>query len=418
MRRILGLLAVAAAVSLAPAYADKRVTAAVEAADPMAVDALLKQPQGLSASEVALLQASAAAMRFDDRAAIDTLRKALAAGGLPRDLRWQMQALLGGVELRANNYAVAAEAFGIALTLMAPDEEGRHALEQTRRVAQVLSGEPGQVHEVRTEGAVAIKRDAANLARSAGRVNGSDQEFVLDTGAGYSTITRSAATRLNLRVLPEPVTVGSVTAKSVPAHLAVADRVEIAGNVFRNAVFLVMEDSALTFAGGAYKIDAILGFPVLARLGRIEFVRADGQETFRVAAPGAARQTRDLYLDILRPMAVVEFAGAGWLRMLLDTGAKHSSLTDSFALSFPALMKGAEVRSSTIGGAGGTKTIEVRVLKNVALAADGQVRRVGTINVSNEGRREHGILGQDVLRADGGFALDFTTMDFVFLPAR
>lgn len=417
MRRVLGALAVAAAVSLAPAAADKRVTAVVEAADPIAVEALLKQPQGLSAAEVALLQASAAAMRFDDQAAIDTLREALAAGRVPRDLRWQMQALLGGVELRTNDYAAAAEAFGFALGLMAPAEEGRDALEQTRRVAHVLSGELPQVHAVKAEGAVPITRDTANLARAAGRVNGVEQAFVLDTGAAYSTITRSAAARLNLRVLPEAVTVGSVTAKSVPAHLAVADRVEIADNVFRNAVFLVMEDSALTFAGGSYKIDAILGFPVLARLGRIEFARVGGQETFRVVAPGAPTPTRDLYLDVLRPMALVELVGAGSLRMLLDTGAKASSLTDSFALSFPSLVKGAEVKRSTIGGAGGLRTIEVRVLKNVAFSADGQVRRIETIDVAKEGRREHGVLGQDVLRTDGGFALDFTTMDFVFLPA-
>jgi predicted aspartyl protease len=341
---------------------------------------------------------------------------------MPPAVKRTALSMLGGVQLRANNYAAAAEALDAALAVAGSgqSERERHSLQQTRDVAFALRGEAAQTHERLREGSVAIKRDMADLARSLGRVNGEPQEFVLDTGAGYSTITRSTAARLKVRLLPDAITVGSVTSKAVPSHLGIAERVEIAGNTFRNVVFLVMADELLTFGGGSYKIDAILGFPVLARMGRIEFAKAADGETLRVAVrsaqPGAA--IRDLYLDVLRPMAIVDVAGAGRARMLLDSGARRSSLNGTFAADFPAAVQNVPSEKATIGGAGGTQTIDVRVLRNVTVLADGRPRQVASVSVSAEKAGEHGALGQDVLRAEGGFALDFNTMDFVFLPGR
>lgn len=421
MRR--ALFGFVALVGLAgPAAAADPVTAALEADDPMAVEALLRNPAGLSPAQVGLLSGAAAAMRFDDRAAVEALTRALAANGMPPAVRRQALSLLGGVQLRANNYAAAATALDGALAVAdsGQSESERHSLQQTRDVAFALRAEAAQTHEPLREGRVAIKRDMADLPRSIGGVNGVEQEFVLDTGAGYSTITRSTAARLKVRVLPDAITVGSVTAKAVPSQLGVAERVEIAGNTFHNVVFLVMADEALTFGGGAYKIDAILGFPVLARLGRIEFAKTAEGEVFRVAVPSAplGGNMRDLYLDVLRPMTIVEFGGAGRARMLLDSGARRTSLNATFAADFPAVVQNAPTETSTIGGAGATQTIDVRVLRNVTVLADGRPRRIESVTVSGEKKGEHGSIGQDVLRAEGGFALDFNTMDFVFLPGR
>jgi len=421
MRRV--LLGFVAAFALAgPAWAADPVAAALEADDPMAVEALLSNPSGLSPAQIALLNGAAAAMRFDDTAAIEALTRAVAANGMPPSVKRLALSLLGGVQLRANNYAAAAQALDAALAISDPAQSAsdRHAQQQTRDVAFALRGEPGQTHEALREGRVAIKRDMADLARAMGTLNGETQEFILDTGAGFSTITRSVAARLKVRVLPDQITVGSVTAKAVPAQLGIAERVEIADTVFHNVVFLVMADEALTFGGGVYKIDAILGFPVMARMGRIEFAKLPEGEVFRVGVPSAALagNVRDLYLDVLRPMTIVDVVGAGRVRMLLDSGARRSSLNATFAGAYPALVQDAPSEKSTIGGAGGTKTIDVRVLKNVTVVADGRPRQVESVSVSDEKKGEHGALGQDVLRAEGGFALDFNTMDFVFLPGR
>lgn len=422
MRRVVfGFMAAFGLLWPSVGLAADPVVAALDAEDPFAVEALLRNPQGLSPSQVALLNGAAAAMRFDDKVAIEALTRALAADGMPPVVRRRALSLLGGVQLRANNYAAAAEAFDGALAISDPSqsEDAVHSSKQARDVAYALRGEGPQTHEALRAGNVAIVRDKANLARSVGSVNGTSQEFVLDTGAGYSTISRSTAARLKVRLLPDQITVGSATARSVPAQLGIADSLEIAGNTFHNVVFLVMVDEALTFPAAQYSIDAILGFPVLARLGRIEFAREGVGEVFRVGAPSApAVAVRDLYVDVLRPMVVVEVAGAGRVRMLLDSGARRSSLNGTFAAAYPAVVQNAAIEKQSFGGAGAVRTIDVRVLRNVAILADERPRRVDAITVSSETKGEHGMLGQDVLRAEGGFALDFNAMDFVFLPAR
>lgn len=422
MRRLLSSVAVLALFVPAAAIAeDARVPVAIEANDPIALEGLLRSPS-LSPAETALITGALAAMRFDDNAAIESLTRAAEMDGMgPRERR-QTLSMLGGVHLRANNYAAAIRALDAAAaagdTTQTDDE--RLASKQTRDVAFALRAQLPQLHEPPRFSSVPIKRDVAGLARAGGSVNDQVQEFVLDTGAGYSTVTRSTAMKLKLRMLPDQISVGSTALKAVPSQLGIADDVTIAGNRFRNVVFLVLEDSALSFANGAYKIDAILGFPVLARLGRVEFARNGDAETLRIAPSAAAPRVRDLYLDMLRPLVIVDIERAGRVRMLLDSGARRSALSSLFGSTYPALLNDAKRSTKTVGGAGGTKQIEVRTLTNVTVVVDGQPRKLDAVDVevSDEKEMEHGIIGQDVLRADGGFALDFNTMDFIFLPGR
>jgi predicted aspartyl protease len=421
MRLLLALFAAVALAAPLDALADdSRVPVAIDANDPTALEALLKTP-GLSEADAALLTGALAAMRFDDEAAIEALTKAAAGETSPRTQR-QTLAMLGGVHLRASNYAAALRALDAAAAAgdTSQTDDERLGAKQTRDVAYALRAQLPQIHEPPRHGAVEISRDSADLARATGSVNGREQEFVLDTGAGYSTVTRSTAVKLGLRLLPDNISVGATAVKAVPAQLAMADEVTIAGNRFRNVVFLVLADEALSFGAGLYKIDAILGFPVLARLGRIEFARKGGEEELRIAPSGEPPRMRDLYLDMLRPMVVVEVAGAGRVRMLLDSGARRSALSALFGSTYPTLLADAESRTKTIGGAGGSKKIEVRTLEDVTVVVDERPRKLESVDVevTDEKATEHGVVGQDLLRADGGFALDFNTMDFIFLPAQ
>lgn len=420
MRHLIYLLA--CLVVAAPVVADDgRVPVAIEGNDPSALEQLLKSP-GLSAAEKTLITGALAAMRFDDQAAIRALSAAAESSDLTPRERRQTFSMLGGVHLRANNYAAAVRAMDAAAAAgdTSQTDDDRLSSKQTRDIANALRAQLPQIHEPPRYGAVVITRDAAGLARAQGSVNEQVQEFVLDTGAGYSTVTRSTAAKLGLRMLADQVSVGSTSMKSVPSQLAIADELRIVGNHFRNVVFLVLEDSALSFADGAYKIDAILGFPVLARLGRVEFAKDGDAEEFRVAPSAASPRLRDLYLDMLRPMVIVDIERAGRVRMLLDSGARRSALSSLFGSTYPALLANATHGSKMLGGAGGSKQIDVRTLRDIAVVVDGRRRKLDAIDVetSDEKELEHGVIGQDVLRVDGGFALDFNTMDFIFLPAK
>lgn len=63
----------------------------------------------------------------------------------------------------------------------------------------------------------------------------------------------------------------------------------------------------------------------------------------------------------------------------------------------------------TLGGAGGARTRNVRILSTATLVADGRARSLTSVTVFDETKNEYGTLGQDVL---------LNAMDFVFLPAK
>jgi hypothetical protein len=97
--------------------AGDRVSAALEAEDPMAVETLLRNPQGLTPVQVALLNGASAAMRFDDKAAVEALTRALGANDVPPAVRRQAWLILAGVQLRANEYAASGAAFDEGLAI-------------------------------------------------------------------------------------------------------------------------------------------------------------------------------------------------------------------------------------------------------------------------------------------------------------
>src|SRR5262249_32603262 len=145
----------------------------------------------------------------------------------------------------------------------AEDATMEAAIEQTRAFAAALAGVAPMQATVPASGAAPLTRDMAGIMHADFASNGVTLSAVLDTGAGFSTITETNAARLGLHRLDAAVTVGNAAQQDIATHLAVADRLQFAGAEYRNVVFIVVPDAALSFAGGAYKIEAIVGFPVL-----------------------------------------------------------------------------------------------------------------------------------------------------------
>src|SRR5690606_37498585 len=117
----------------------------------------------------------------------------------------------------------------------------------------------------------------------------------------------------------------STTSDAAEARLGIAETLMLGGMRFSDVVFLVMPDEALTFADGAYRIEGILGFPVLARLQRLAFEAApDGERmTWRPSeGPGGAR---DLFVVGMTPYVYLDLEGEP-TAFALDTGANTTSL--------------------------------------------------------------------------------------------
>jgi hypothetical protein len=208
-------------------------------------------------------------------------------------------------------------------------------------------------------------------------VNDSPRRYVFDTGANLSTIMRSEAAALGLRILPAGIDVGSSTDRRVTGDLAVADRLSIGAMEFRNVVFLVLDDELLTFPGG-FRIPGIIGFPVIEQMGEVHL-----RGTAELYVPGGPprRAQENLALAGLTLLTPVQWSGRRLL-CRLDTGAERSQVYERF---YRTHREWVEERSQPaerrMGGVGGMRRTPVRVVADVRLAAGDTATTLKTLDV-------------------------------------
>jgi hypothetical protein len=124
-----------------------------------------------------------------------------------------------------------------------------------------------------TDTEIKVLKDLAgyNLLRVKGK-NDSIVDMIFDTGANVNVVSESTAKKMNLRIIPNAVVyvMGATGARNA-SKIAFADQGFIENIEFRNAEFIVFADSLLTFANGLYKINGVIGFPIIMRFESIRF---------------------------------------------------------------------------------------------------------------------------------------------------
>jgi len=320
---------------------------------------------------------------------------------------------LMSLHMRRGEFAAAASA-GLRADAIAPlDASEQQALTFIKALVGVAPtralGNPS--------GQTPIARDLAGLRRSDISVGDESVSAILDTGANFSTINATSAQRLGLRMLDAAVSVGSSSFDAVASKLGVADRLSIGGAEFYNVVFIVLPDADLSFANGAYTIDAILGMPVFLDMKRIAFTTVDGQEVFAFGndAASAGDTPRNLLFSGLSPMVDVTIDVKGQtleLSVLLDSGAQKTSFEGGFAEVGAHLLGDAATVTATRGGAGGSVTSDTtKRIPALDLTVGGKTAALKDVDVHDSGRGL-GILGLDVF--GDGFVIDWDRG--VFLP--
>lgn len=381
--------------------------------------AAMRAPPGSADHD--LLGGLLAASLLEDAAAAARLNKALTR---PDDApRFFAGVALAGVWMRQGRYAAAAEVLRSTLAngdAAGAGEDAWRAAHQLMAVADSLRDVPAQVGPAAVRGAVTLQRDAAGLGRAALTINDQPADAIIDTGANLSVMVASKAETLGLRLLERSVTVSSPLAESTEARLAVADRLTIGGATFDNVVFIVFPDAVLTFAEGAYRIDVILGFPVLAHLGRLHFVSdGDGDRLSFVrpaARPPVSPMTANLFVEGLTPKVVgCTIPGQLAVQFALDSGAQATSVRPRFGRAVPDALGRATTVTRTQGGVGGTLDQSGLRLPPLQLDLGGRQLLLENLVMTAEAADDagdHGRIGQDVLRAKGGYVLDFIQMRF------
>jgi predicted aspartyl protease len=312
---------------------------------------------------------------FNDPAASNATAAALLAEGvLPDSLATELRQVQIANHLRLSAYAAGLAATDTVLTHASRLEAGtRRELLNAQRIFRTLAAVPSQTAV--TRGPAALRLDAGRVPV---QVNDSSRRYILDTGANLSTMMRSEARTLGLPVHRAGIEMGTSTDRRVTADLAVVDRLTVGHTEFRHVVFLVVEDSLLTFPDG-FRIPGLLGFPVIAQLGEVQFGRG-GELT--IPAPTPRRTAGNLALSGLTPLTRARWVDAGGARSArgrtavaaplvcrLDTGADRTQFYEPFYRRYrPRLDAITTATTRRTGGVGGYRELPTRVLRPARLA--------------------------------------------------
>ena len=390
--------------------------------DPFAAETLLDHPSP-DASDPFLhyLRGVVAASKLDATGAARELAAVYNNADAEPQLARRALSIAGAAALRSGDYAGAADLFGRELMrfgeAMEPHE--RAGEQQNHDVAAALRDEPAQTTDGGDHrGRIALGLSAPNLTTVPLVIEGHLQDAVVDTGANLSVLSATAAKMLGVRVMDAETSVRSATLRAVASRIAVADTVRVGPLTLHQVVFIVLDDVALSPLGPGHRIDAIIGFPVLAAMGRVAFREeaAAGQAPRRSLTISPSRSAPSL--DNLRFAGFDAYVraddGFESLPFFIDSGADKSNFEKRYAREFAERLKGLELRTIKVGGAGGSEERQVAIVPNLTLGIGASHVTLSNVQIHLSGSGSdtaYGTIGADALWAKGGYTVDFTALE-------
>lgn len=289
-------------------------------------------------------------------------------------------------------------------------EDKRNDLRNNLKIWTALKDEPRQKVIINGNTRLKMEKDVANLKNLKISTGEETTNFIFDTGANISTISRSAAQRLKMKMIPAGIDVDAITGISVKADLTVCKKLMLGNITMENVVFLVFEDIALSFPQIHYQINGILGFPVIEALKEVQLTQDDyfmvpDKET-KIKTPS------NMAIDGLSPLIFIDGK-----HFTFDTGADQTMLYAPFYLENKKdIDKQYQVVKIGMGGAGGKAEYDGFKINHTFNIFGKQISLKGVNVLKNKINKEtvYGNIGQDVIRQFNKMTLNFDQMFIKF----
>jgi predicted aspartyl protease len=283
------------------------------------------------------------------------------------------------------------------------------------KIYKALYAVEPQIVTVEEEQHIPILRDVVGLMNVEVTISDSSHNFIFDTGAGMSVVTRSFAENNNFKIYDVDIDVKAATGNVIKSSMAVIDSFQFGEIKIYNAVFLVMNDELMQFPQINYYPLGIIGFPIIEDFKEITITKTD---TLIVPQSPQMSDLNNMRLNSLVPHVNL-FNGKDTLEYAFDTGAKSSHLTNSYLKLYEdELMIDAEIDTITTVSAGGSK-IETALVNNTISLFIGKEKAVlSNIDIHNSHNHTfedvYGNLGQDLIRQFDRMTLNFESMYLKF----
>jgi len=274
-----------------------------------------------------------------------------------------------------------------------------------------LKDAPKQTIDVAGTTRQKMKIDKAGLKNLSVSSEPDSVDFIFDTGANLSTVNETTAKKLNMNIIPAEIEVGSITGQKVNTNLAICPLLKIGKIEIKNAVFLVMKDDALYIPQIDYKMNGIIGFPIINALREIQLTK-DGYFIVPETETKIAWFS-NMALDGLTPMIFMND-----MHFSFDSGASESILYNAFYTKHQNEIDGKYPPVEFgLGGAAGNKKFSGFSISYSFDILDKRVDlenlRVVKDKIKND-ETVYGNIGQDVINQFDKMTLNFDQMFIKF----
>ncbi|NLA49667.1 MAG: hypothetical protein GX876_09425 [Bacteroidales bacterium] len=333
--------------------------------------------------------------------------------GLPDSILLELCKIREDNSIKLFNYREAKNALADILTYHADmlSERERKEIENSLRIWKALENEAKQ--ETIKKGDVYLKIENDKIGLNNLRVsNGTDSlYFIFDTGANLSMVSRSTADKFSMKIIPTDIEIGTITGEKISGEIAVCPVLILGKIEILNAVFLVIDDSSLTFPQIDYQINGILGFPVIESLREIQITRNGyfivPEEETRIAFPP------NMAMDGLTPLININQR-----HFVFDTGADNTILYHAYYIeNQKEIDKYYKPEKVSFSGAAGNKefdgysiTLDITILDKKITLKDIKV----LTEAIKDSKTIYGNIGQDLIKQFNKMTMNFERMFIKF----
>ncbi|WP_431210953.1 aspartyl protease family protein [Puia sp. P3] len=338
----------------------------------------------------------------------------------PDSVRAKLLLLQGDSYFKLGQYARAAHTDSAVIGAGAVDTSQLKDVKNELLIRNALKGTPAQQRVVGDSTTVRWAKDAIGLIEVPVIAGGQAVDAIFDTRANISSITKTYAGKLHLRLFDVSYTEGSgITGIEFKVGLGVADSLYIGKLLVRNVVFQVMPDSILYIAPIKFQLNVILGFPLIAGLDEVKFYKdgrliipereaGDGQG-FGVDSGG-----HNLAMDGLDPVLAL-ITEKDTLSYHFDTGAGTSILYAGYFHKYEGMIRQSAIKKSqSFGGAGGVEKKDVYILPSIRLTLGKKTVAVDSVSVLTDkifpGEKLYGNIGRDFMNQFDELIFNFRDM--------
>ena len=291
-------------------------------------------------------------------------------------------------------------------------DEDTKDTEESLQLMNLLRSAPAQFVSLGAPFAIQTRQNAIGLTEIPVRIAGQNRSWILDTGANFSVVTRSAARELGLEVSTASASVSRAAGSKVWVQTSVVSELAIGQADFRNVVVLVVDDDAFYSRQAGFHIREILGFPVLSALQQLA-IKPDGVLAVRSDSANLFASTA-LWLEGQTPLIALRVHDRQEL-FVLDTGARRSHLSARYFQRDGAAFAGKRPGQIHFGGIGEKSTVPAYVVPEISFKlgrAEVVLENVpvATVDMHTVADWFCGLIGQDFLLRFQALTLDFAAM--------